>query len=359
MKFKQLSYNSSQGMDELDILLAAHRFMSGTGKGATIWNNTDSVKQVVPLYDLNDHIIAYYISFYPAGYAIINNNRNNPVAIEFGEGNNTPIKELLKEMAAAANGHAAKICYVNPAFSFDKEKMFAAHSDNIKNRLKKDYDLKKFYAKLSGINKEEKALHKKRRSFALKNTVAVKGGYYDFIDWDKMPNGNYTSGNIPFDKTVWAVMSDYDDIATNHCGATAATNIALYFATAVDPNLKKNGSIRDTFTDLHKRIGNGPAITIADNLKKYVSSRGRTLSYASIGSYSALKTATADKMPCGLLLTAAINDWHWVISTGWRQYGSGEDYVRIVNGWDNSANNFYLFNGSSAVWSITKYWISK
>ena len=171
-----------------------------------------------------------------------------------------------------------------------------------------------------------------------------------------MPSGAYSSGYIPFGGTTWAVMSDYNSIANNHCGATAATNISLYYAKRGYTNLKKNNSIYDTFVDLHGRIGNGPAMTIASDLKDYASNQGYTMKSSSVSSFSGLKTATSNNRPCGVLLTVAFNNWHWVVSTGWREYDSGNSYIRCVNGWENSANNFFLWKTSN-VWSLTQYYI--
>lgn len=178
---------------------------------------------------------------------------------------------------------------------------------------------------------------------------------YGFVDWKLMSKDNYSSETIPYMGRNWAVMGNFNDIALNHCGAATATNLALQLASLDYPFIKKNHNIKDTFVDLHNRIGNGPVITIAGNLENYISSRGYVLKHSRILTYSGLQKAISNNRPCALLLCASPLHWHWVMVVGWRQYSSGEKYLRIVTSWDNSANYFCRFPVFPIV---TQYWIS-
>ncbi|MDD2214256.1 MAG: hypothetical protein PHR21_06945 [Oscillospiraceae bacterium] len=346
------------------VLISSHRYMSGTQDNADIWRTTEGVNEVIPLYDLNYNIRAYYISFYPMGYAIINNNLENPVAIEFGDGDNGPIRDILEEATTLSRKAEAKIVYLGPSYSFDDTTRNFSRSQSSDSELTEDFGLEDMYAFLDSSNAAEKEIHTTARALALSNGDQSRGGSYDFIDWNSMPSGSYSSDWLPFSGTTWAVMSNYTGktnplskkVVNDHCGATAATNLSLYFATQGYSNLKKNGSVNDTFYDLHNRTGNGPVLTIADSVSAYATSRGYTINNSSVSSYTTYKTAITNKRPCGILLTAAVNNWHWVVGVGYRQYSSGGNYVRVVTGWENSANNFYLW-GSPATWSISQYWI--
>ena len=53
-------------------------------------------------------------------------------------------------------------------------------------------------------------------------------------------------------------------------------------------------------------------------------------------------------------ITAAINNWHWVTSVGWREYSTGAEYIRIVDSWNDMGNRFSLWRDPT-VWSITEY----
>lgn len=355
---------ANREMDVLDVLLVSHRYMSGTADNTNMWDDEVSIKDLVPLYDIDDNIMAYYIAFENSGYAVINNNLNNPVPIEFGEGDNASIREIIDGAATAKKTVSHKICYVNPFFSFDEKQDATTFSKINKEQLRKEQDLDKFYTFLNSANNDEKELHEANRNLALTSMNTSRGGTYDFIDWNSMPSGSYSSDWLPFAGTTWAVMSNYtgttnpisNKVVDDHCGATAAANLSLYFATQGYSKLKKNGSVNDTFYDLHNRTGNGPVLMIAGSVSSYATSRGYTINNSSVASYSAYKTAIGNNRPCGILLTAAINNWHWVVGIGYRDYASGGNYVRVVTGWENSANNFYLW-GSPTTWSITQYWI--
>jgi len=355
------SVDSKRSMDELDIILVAHRFMSGISgtDGLDLWDNITGVKEIVDLYDIYGNVIAYYISFEPNGYAIVNNNLDNPIAIEFGEGDNYPIRNIIDSMADKTVDSAStiEICYAGPTGSFLRSELATYQTEAEFSTLKHALDI--MYTELSQINEEEKALHEKRRVYAIENAfeIGIQGGEYDFIKWDDMPSGTYTSGWLPFYGTTWAVMQDFEDIANNHCGATAATNIALYFATTVNPNIKKNNSVRDTFIDLHSRIGNGPVLNFNNELKAYISSRGSTLNYSAQlpNTFSEVKKAIGERRPLSLLLMGGPFNYHWIVGVGYREYDNGEKYVRVVTGWENSANNFWYFHPPLLVWMF-KYW---
>ena len=60
-----------------------------------------------------------------------------------------------------------------------------------------------------------------------------------------MPSGGYSEKRLPVSGVQWVQMNDYNDIAHDHCGATAATNLAMYFSNQGYFDLEK-GSARDT-----------------------------------------------------------------------------------------------------------------
>ena len=344
--------DKKKNLDDMDKLLIAQRFMTSSDENVDLWKGIESVKEVVDLYDVEDNVIAYYISFNPKGYVIVNNNLDNPIAIEFGDGDNQSIKKLL------GNQKGEKICYAGPGESFIKDDLFNGLTKSEEKEIKSKLKLDKIYAKLAEKNSKEKEIHEKRYAYLKNNKALLIGGSSSmtnaFVAISDMPSGQYTHDEIPYGDTTWAVMEDYELIANDHCGATAATNIALYYAERGYTDLKKNDSIDDTFTDLHLRIGDGPAPFIASDLKDYATDQGYTMTSSLVGTYSGLKTATLNNKACGVLVTTAINEWHWIVSVGWREYDTGASYIRIVNGWDDSVDNFSLW-GDPTVWSITKY----
>ncbi len=69
------------------------------------------------------------------------------------------------------------------------------------------------------------------------------------------------------------------------------------------------------------------------------------------------KTAIAKNRPCGILLADGIVNWHWILGVGWREYSSGNFYMRIVDGWDGTSNRFYKPYSDSLWVSATEYWL--
>lgn len=337
-------------LSSLDVMVSANSALKSGNADESILDETSDIKEFVELYSPEGELVAYYVSFNPNGYAVINNNSENPVAIEFGEGDNQFIREIL------ASSADSQIIYNSPV------EVYLESENKTYSNQERD-DLYTNYPELNKPNQKEEALHNQQKE-ALQNSKissdelsALGGGSYGFVEWDDMPSGSYSSGYIPFYGTDWATTGEYSDIANNHCGATAATNIALYYANRGYSNLKKNSSKRDTFIAVHDIIGNGPVMMIAGGTKDYFKNRGYTLKYSSVGTFSGIKSATTNNRPCGILLASGIVDWHWIVSTGWREYTTGSKYIRIVNGWDNTANNFYLINDSALWISATEYWI--
>ena len=189
----------------------------------------------------------------------------------------------------------------------------------------------------------------------LKLSKQAKSGY-GFIDWNKMPNGNYISNSINYKDINWVKTRDLKH-GINHCGATAVTNIVLYFANKGYTNLKADKSEYDTFTEIHKRIKNGPVVNIANKTKQYFSERGYRLKYSKVSSFDSFRMAIDKDRPCAVILSASLFNWHWILAVGWRIYDSGEKYIQIVDGWNGNANRFYKIDSTMPFVLSTQYWI--
>lgn len=343
----QLATNS---IEEIDALLIAGSILNSPDVEDDILSSENTtLNDILPLYNGSGEIVAYYVSFVPTGYAVVNNNRSNPAVIEFGEGGHPLIEDIL---SVENNPH---IIYNNPtevfsANSLDADVQVMANQAN-------SVDLYSYYPAL----KEENALaaarlNQLKQMLVPENSVYGSGGY-GFINLGNMPSGSYSSDTITKASTTdWATTGEFSEIAENHCAATAVTNFALYFANRGHSNLKIDTVYR-TFEAVHKIVGNGPVMTIADEAKEYFSDHGYTLKTSSIGSFSGIITAVTNERPSGILLANGIVDWHWVICVGYRSYDSGDNYMRIVDGWNDTINRFYLINSGSMWWSATEYWV--
>ncbi len=191
----------------------------------------------------------------------------------------------------------------------------------------------------------------------LKVKIPIINGNYGFIDAKDMPLGTYTSKSISLEEDNWATTGEFSNKTNNHCGAVASTNIALYYAYKGYINLLVNTSKPATFYEIHNNIGNGPVMKVAAKTKDYFISRGYNLNYRMVPLYKGIKEAVAMNRPCGVLLTAGIANWHWVIAVGYREYANGEKYIRVINGWENSSNQFFKIKNGAKIVSATEYWI--
>lgn len=251
--------NVSESLDTLDILAAAAFVLNGetTGRQSLIEDDTH-LKEIIPLYNNLNEVIAFYVSFFPYGYAVINNSKANPAAIEFGSTDNTFIRDILE---SDADPH---ILYANPVSVVNA----APDSElNILNSSINNYNLYNYYPDLAEPDDELAALVKQSKYVLAQQPMPIGDGDYGFINIDDLPGGKPTRCKQldGIEKFNWANMSDYDSFANNHCGATAVTNLALYFGTYGYPKLlkilKPSGSwdlIKSaTFIEVHKCVGNG------------------------------------------------------------------------------------------------------
>lgn len=186
------------------------------------------------------------------------------------------------------------------------------------------------------------------------------GKDYNFINSIDMPKGKYISKKLKNISSIdWISTSDTDTIANNHCGATAVTNMAIYYDFLGNDNLVINENKIYTFKEIHKIIGNGPVPIISIGAKKYFKTRGYNLLKYSTKSFKEIKNSIDENNILGVLLFNGIFNWHWVLAVGYREYENGERYLQIVNGWENSSNVFFKLNSGVGLVFATKYWIGQ
>ena len=142
---------------------------------------------------------------------------------------------------------------------------------------------------------------------------------------------------------LWGTTGEFEGIgnAKNHCAATAAFNAVYYYrARNKNNSLFVNGSRADTFKALHSKIGNGPVLfpTLQKGLKAYVSEAGSAFSTVADKAYETLKSQIDGGCMCILLLSAGLTEWHYVNAIGYREYESGEKFVRVIDNWYNNSN---------------------
>lgn len=183
-------------------------------------------------------------------------------------------------------------------------------------------------------------------------------GDYGFYDESSLPLGKYKDVIIKdADRIDWLTTYDVNTFAKNHCGAVAATNISLYYASRGFRDLNISNDKIEVFKKLHALIGNGPVVTIAGGLDKYFSSLRYDLRFSNLGNLESIKNALVNDRIIGILLAKDLFNWHWVLGLGYREYEDGSVYIRILNGWDNAIDKFYMIHSGSLWISATQYWL--
>ncbi len=188
--------------------------------------------------------------------------------------------------------------------------------------------------------------------------VKLKVGDYGFMNKEELPKQSFTEKMLPVQGIRWAVTSDFDDLAVNHCGATFVTNLAIYAARCGQEKVLTDGSHRATFIKIHALVGNGPVLRLAGKAVAYFKSRGCDLTYRSISGFDQIRQAINQGHPCGLLLMNAPLDWHWVMVIGYRIYEDGLCILQIMDGWHRQTQRFYLINHGSRLIHTTEYNLS-
>lgn len=340
---------NTNDLNLIDVLVAAHLFLSQDEATQNMWPSNVEVQWNIPLYGTDGSIVAWYLELSSGSYAVINNNIDNPMAVEYGVGGNKLIQEIL-----SLNPNS-RIIYNNPT------DVYIENNSNARSNVGLD-DYDDYFPNACQDNR---VLSNVFANNLLSVTDAmgqasIASSYtdYGFIDWANLPDLSATGNALDLMGMSIAEMDTYESYAANHCGATCATNIALYFANLGYSNLKKNNSVNDTFASLYALIGPGPVFGISEEMCTYFDQRGYSLNYnGGITSYNSLKSSIANGRICSLLLKNSMLDWHWVVGFGWVQYSDGSQYVRVLTGWDQSTLKYYMYNGSATVESGLNYWI--
>lgn len=334
------------GLEPIEVLLVASAFLNASNMDEDILISDSTVDVMLPLYNLSGDVVAYYVTFSPNGYAVVNNNKNNPTTIEFGESRSPYIEDIL------LSDSEPHVIYNTPT------EVYNLADTAVNSTSESNYDLYDYYPELEADNLGA-TIRLAQMKHLVNADVALTGGdgNYGFYDWDEMPSGDCEFDVIrEWSSTDWITMGEVSDIGEDHCAATAVTNLALYFANCGYTNLKINTN-RETFAEIYSIVDKGPVMTIASQTVAYFRDRGYTLYYSMVSNFSGYKTAFANNRPCALLLKDALLAWHWVIGIGYREYTTGEQYIRIIDGWNDNHMRFYRVDYEAELMLGQEFWI--
>lgn len=179
----------SHQMDSTDVIITGYSYVADCSSSAKTSNSQISVISLVPLYNLNNEIIAYYVTYSSNEYAVINNNIDNPTAIEFGKGTQQYIEEILSSY------QKPKIIYNNPVSVYEESIAYALSSiDGTDMKSIEDY-----YPELS-VKNDALANELKQTKALVEEAGAIKttrgDGDYGFFSPSDIPSTGYIGGLI-------------------------------------------------------------------------------------------------------------------------------------------------------------------
>ncbi len=360
---------SSNSMDNLDILLTVYRTLSvPTEEGDVFWDSITDISSILPLYDTNDEIIAFYVKFSPSGYAIVNNNVYNPVLLEFSNGTYNELESILSASKISRSSENIHICYGGASnfFTLDDLNAYTSSINDISDDGNDELfeQVENFFEYMSSANPIAHANHEVLRNYVInntRNTFNSRSSYSlselkeIFEVYDNLSTTNIKQTKTIMEATVvkYGTTSEFGNIdgVTDHCAATAAFNLVLFESVFLDrPELLINDDRETTFKMIHSHIGNGPVIfsTYNSGLSKYVNAMGKTYHYSAGTGYSSVKSGIASNHMSTILLCGNLTNWHMVLALGYREYSDGTKYIRIVDGWETNTMRFIASNNISA-----------
>ena len=340
---------TSDELDTLDVLISASLCMNTASED--MWPNHVQIDELVPLYSPSGDQVAWYLTLSSGEYAVVHNDKDNPAVIEFGDGGNRYIDNLVN------SNYSSRIIYNSPwdVYSLGNNASSSIDSD--------EENLYVNYPELKNNNPQLAYNLEISRNQILTENSQIEQPYgdgdYGFIEWGDLPAGVCHSSTLSTSGIDWAVMEDYNNIASDHCAATCATNIVAYFD-YIGYDLLENNSIDDTFEVLYSLIGRGPVFGFTINFEAYCKSHGYSVDYSYLDHYSSIQTAISDDNPVALMLGDGVLNMHWVLCIGWREYepqfGGGE-YLQVITGWKEELNRYYLMNTGSLFLDAVEFWI--
>lgn len=178
---------------------------------------------------------------------------------------------------------------------------------------------------------------------------------YGIIDAGDLPADSYTY-DILYDSSpinIYGVTGDFSSLpgVCNHCAATSATNMMMYYAWLhSDTGLLKNENLKDTFISVHGYMNNGPvaANSYRSRLSNYVNHETDYIPHtALLNTWTQIKSHISNGHMIYLLVWQGIFA-HYINGVGYREYSSGDKYVRIHDNWNNHIDHYINYSVASS-----------
>lgn len=344
---------------EEDIIVAVARHV----KGEYDINSSPTPLSTQPLYNLSDSVIAYKVYMTDGSYIVVNANKDNPVIIEFSD------PKMVSADSLRTLSTNKRQYYLAPGIIAEKSdtKKTEVMIENVKYNLDEDTEQIKtietaFASMLNTPNPKLAAQHEiglsllnqyKSSSGILPCSDSVEDAFSFLISVSELPEDSYTKNNLYGLNMVftWGTTGEFGSLPNvdNHCAATSAFNVALYFG-LINNNSVGLGPRDRKFIQIHGYMGNGPVLPgeyrtrfkyfIEEETEYDAVVRNPTNTWANYKQH--IDTGYMNIM----CLLPALNMGHMVNGVGYREYSSGSNYCKIKNNWDAYGYVYTLFGTS-------------
>ena len=316
------------------------------GDDDELWPDSLEKLEIIPLYDLNNDIVAQYLKFSNAGYAVINNDKNNPTAIEFGYDDNILIREILNK---SSQPH---IIYNSPTSLYD---LYANNALVISNDSIGYYEQ---YNELTIRNDDLASMLSESKQILENIVVPYSDNDFGFIHISDLPMADCNTKTILRADSIkdWGTTKSLP--GKDHCGAVATFNLAYYYSKTGFSNLYENHT--STYDAIYAIVGRGPTPILTPYIKQYIEDCGYAYNTKSSSTYTSMRSALDKNHIILLCLADGVDEAHWILGIGYNSYyNDGSVYFRIVDGWNKTSAYYYQPNHGSLFLNGHEIWPTK
>lgn len=352
------SAETSERFNEVDVLVAVALHI----RCEPILNRSVRPVKIKPLYNLLDRIIAYDVTMSDGSYFVVNANKDNPMIIEFADSRLQTNERTARKEYYLAPGitsekistNTGKVNFVNSQYTISSQSTELIRLQTV------------FCSILSTQNRllsNQHAILKNALTTYMENTQKKNKDPYDFlISAPDMPSGEYTEDLIPDIKNItpYGTTSEFDGVhgADNHCAATSAFNMVLYYRHIIGSSISP-GDRNTVFTAIHTRIKNGPVTPTQyrNRLKKYIEQdTPYKITVENIGdTWINYKNEIDNDRMNVMCVWPSLFSAHMINGVGTRIYSTGTNYCVVLNNWWSASRVYTIFG--TALYDLSKVYI--
>lgn len=359
------SANFNEAFDETDILVSVALHV----RCEPVIDKSVRPAEIIPLYNLSNEIIAYDVTMSDGSYLIVNANRDNPMIIEFADSR------------IQTDNSGERKYYLAPGIILEKEPGDAQEMRIANTQYKvlsQSAELLELQTAFSSVLNTSNEVLAKQHS-ALKNQVEnyvqnTKGtdkdkdkdkNVYDFlISLADMPKDDYEEDLIPSIESIkpFGTTSEFDGVdgADDHCAATSAFNMVLYYRYIMDDPIDDSDREK-VFTEIHKYVKNGPVLPpqYRSRIESYIEEKTTyKITVENIrDKWDKYKKEIEDDHMTVMCVWPSLLSAHMINGVGTRVYSSGTNYCVVLNNWWSQSMVYTVFGES--LYDLSKIHIYK